>query len=176
MPTFTLIMPAVVVGSGGAASIDFTAIPSTYTDLVVKYSLRSTANDSGGSTPIDVRLRLNGSAAAIYSERMIYGTGSSALSAATSGTLINWTGTQTNNSQTVNTFSSNDLYIPNYAGSSNKSLSVDGVQENNATAAASRLTAGLWASTAAITSLTLTPDYGNFAQYSTAYLYGVSNA
>lgn len=172
--TYELIA-STTVGSGGAANIEFTSIPSTYTDLIVRYSLRSTANDSGGSTPIDVRLTFNGSGSG-YSEKMIYGTGSSAASAATSGSLINWAGTQTNNSQTASTFASNDLYIPNYAGASYKSASVDGVQENNATAAASRLTAVLWSSTAAITSLKLAPDYGNFAQNSTAYLYGVKNA
>jgi hypothetical protein len=39
--TFTLIASS-TVGSGGAASIDFTSISSTYTDLVVKLSLRNT--------------------------------------------------------------------------------------------------------------------------------------
>lgn len=172
--TFTQIA-SVTVGAGGASTISFTSIPATYTDLVVKYSLRSTANDSGGSTPIDVRLTFNGSGSG-YSERMLYGTGSSAASAATSGSYINWAGTQTNNSQTASTFASNDMYIPNYAGSTNKSVSVDGVQENNATAAASRLTAILWSNTAAITSLQLAPDYGNFAQYSTAVLYGINKS
>ena len=173
--TFELIS-SVTVGSGGAADITFTAIEPDWTDLVVKYSLRSTANDSGGSTPIDVRLTINGSTASIYSERMIYGTGSAAASAATSGTLINWTGTQTNNSQTASTFASNELYIPNYAGSTFKSMCIEGGQENTATASAARMVAALWSSTAAITSIKLAPDYGNFAQYSTAYLYGVKNA
>jgi hypothetical protein len=175
MPNTYTLIASVTVGSGGASTISFTSIPATYTDLVVKYSLRSTANDSGGSTPIDVRLTFNGSGSG-YSERMLYGTGSSAASAATSGSYINWAGTQTNNSQTASTFASNDMYIPNYAGSTNKSVSVDGVQENNATAAASRLTAILWSNTAAITSLQLAPDYGNFAQYSTAVLYGINKS
>jgi len=175
MPTTFTKIASTTAGAGGVASITFSSIPSTYTDLVVKYSLRSTANDSGGSTPIDVRLTFNGSSSG-YSERMLYGTGSAAASASTSGSFINWAGTQTNNSQTASTFASNDMYIPNYAGSNNKSVSVDGVQENNATAAASRLVAILWSNTAAITSLTLSPDYGNFAQYSTATLYGISKS
>jgi len=37
--TYTLIASS-TVGSGGASSIDFTSIPSTYTDLVVKLSAR----------------------------------------------------------------------------------------------------------------------------------------
>ena len=37
--TYTLIS-SVTVGSGGAANIEFTSIPSTYTDLLLKYYLR----------------------------------------------------------------------------------------------------------------------------------------
>ena len=171
MATFEKIAFA-EVGSGGATDITFSVIPSTFTDLCVKYSLRSTSNDG-----IDVRLQFNGSTASIYSERMLYGSGSGTpASAATSGTYTNWTGTQDANNQTASTFASNDLYIPNYAGSTNKSFTVDGVQENNATAAAARLMAGLWASTVAISSIKLFPDYGNFAQYSTATLYGIKKA
>ena len=40
MATFTKIASA-TVGSGGASSIEFTSIPSTYTDLVIKLSMRS---------------------------------------------------------------------------------------------------------------------------------------
>ena len=43
--TYTLIS-SVTVGSGGAASIEFTSIPSTYTDLVLKLSARSSRNVS----------------------------------------------------------------------------------------------------------------------------------
>jgi hypothetical protein len=32
--TYTLIASSVTVGSGGAANIEFTSIPATYTDLV----------------------------------------------------------------------------------------------------------------------------------------------
>ena len=40
--TYKLI-GSVTVGAGGAANIDFTSIPSTYTDLAIKVSYRSTA-------------------------------------------------------------------------------------------------------------------------------------
>ena len=169
-----VLLEKITVGAAGAANVTFSGIPQTgYTDLVVKYTARSTAPDSGGSTPIDVRLTFNGSSSG-YSERMLYGTGSAAASAATSGSFLNWAGTQTNASQTASTFASSEIYIPNYTSSNNKSMSIDAVQENNATASAARLVASLWANSAAITSLTLSPDYGNFAQYSTFYLYGVA--
>ena len=41
MPVTYQKIASVTVGSGGAASIDFTSIPSTYTDLALYHSLRS---------------------------------------------------------------------------------------------------------------------------------------
>jgi hypothetical protein len=40
MATTFIKIASVTVGSGGAASMDFTSIPSTYTDLVIKVSTR----------------------------------------------------------------------------------------------------------------------------------------
>jgi hypothetical protein len=77
---------------------------------------------------------------------------------------------------TANTFSNGEIYIPNYAGSNYKSWSSDAVTENNATSADMSLVAGLTSITAAITSITIAGAAGNLVQYSTAYLYGVSNA
>ena len=53
--TYTLIASN-TVGSGGAASISFSSIPSTYTDLLVKISTR----DNTGSFN-DMLLTFNGS-------------------------------------------------------------------------------------------------------------------
>lgn len=173
--TFTLI--ASVTLSSAAANIDFTSIPATYTDLCLKFSLRSTANDVPGSNPNDANVYFNNSTSG-YSERMLYSdNGTSAASAATSGSLLNWAGVQNSNSNTVSTFSNCELYIPNYAGSANKSASSDSVRENNATGSIQlRLVASLWSNAAAITSVKLVPDYGNFAIYSTATLYGIKNS
>ena len=167
MPTFTLIMPAVVVGSGGAASIDFTTIPSTYTDLVLVFSTRTSAASASGN---DI-LSINGSLSS-FSGRRLYGSGSSAAS----DTVTTWSGFTDANTATASTFGNTAIYFTNYAGSTNKSYSIDTVQEQNGTTAYMGLAAGLWSNSAAINRLTLTPDSGNYVQYSTAYLYGVSNA
>jgi hypothetical protein len=171
MATFIKIA-AVTVGSGGASNIDFTSIPATYTDLCLKFSLRSTDN-----TATDANLYFNNSTSS-YSERMIYtDNGTSAASAATSSGLFNWPGTLNSPTTTASTFSNCEVYIPNYAGANNKSLSSDAIRENNATGNIQmRLVAGLWSNTAAITSVKLVPDYGVFAQYSTATLYGIKNS
>ena len=78
---------------------------------------------------------------------------------------------------TANTFGNSEIYIPNYTGSNYKSISADSVSENNASAAYANLFAGLWSNTAAINQITLIPGASaNFAQYSTATLYGILKA
>jgi len=80
-------------------------------------------------------------------------------------------------SSTASTFCNNLVYVPNYASSNYKSVSIDSVTENNATSAFASLWAGLWSNTAAINQITLVPNgVNNFAEFSTAYLYGVKNA
>ena len=165
--TFELIS-AVTVGSGGTASIDFTSIPSTYTDLVLKLSVRS-----AGTSTNAILLRLNGSTSS-GTIRALEGSGSAASS---------WTDTKSYagnippSTYTASTFANNEVYIPNYNSANYKSSSVDSVTENNATAALADLQANLWSNTAAVTSITLAPNgANNFAEFSTAYLYGVKNA
>lgn len=166
--TFTLIASS-TVGAGGAASIDFTSIPSTYTDLCLKVSVRA---NSGFATQ-QMYMTFNGNTSS-YSARQLYGDGSSATSAtlSNSGAAISIVNTNSTSS-TASTFSSTDVYIPNYTSSNNKSASADSVTENNGTTALAGLTAGLWSNTSAITSITLTPQGGSWQQYSTAYLYGI---
>jgi hypothetical protein len=165
--TYTLIS-SVTVGSGGAATIGFTSIPSTYTDLVLKTSLRTDR-----ALEIDAILFTLNASTSNFTGRRLFGDGSSV----TSDTVTRIILIANAATSTSTTFSNNEIYIPNYAGSTNKSYSIDGVAENNATFARADLTAGLWSDTSAITSITLTPNIGpNFIQYSTAYLYGISNA
>ena len=173
--TFELIS-SVTVGSGGAASIDFTSIPSTYTDLCLKISARD--NRTGSNYTDDIRLRLNGDSGSNYSNKVLYGGGGSTGSFGGSGMDLAYGGYAVGTDGTANTFGNSEIYIPNYAGSNYKSLSVDGVAESNSSSGVyAALEAGLWSNTAAITSIALTPINGStFLQYSTAYLYGVKNA
>jgi hypothetical protein len=170
--TFELIASS-TVGSGGASSIDFTSIPSTYTDLVLKLSARSARTPDNRD---EVFVRFNGDTGSNYSYRTIRGDGSSAISQ--SGSAINSIkrGDTPAAGATANTFSNHEYYIPNYAGSNQKSISMDTAMENNATESFLFLIAGLWTGTAAINRITLTPEVSTFVQYSTAYLYGVKNA
>jgi hypothetical protein len=168
--TFELIASS-TVGSGGAANIDFTSIPSTYTDLV----LVTSARDVSAATDDFIYARFNSSATG-YSGILLRGNGSTAAAGGI-GTTYAYVGQIEGTGRTASTFTNSTCYIPNYAGSSQKSYSVDTVSENNATAAYAAIIAGLWTGTAAISSITLTSATGsNFAQYTTAYLYGVKNA
>ena len=167
--TFELIASS-TVGSGGAASIDFTSIPSTYTDLVLDVSLRtSQAVNANGCN-----LKFNGSTTS-YSERALFGSGASAASLNDAGTSIFFWYID-GASSTASTFGNASMYIPNYAGSNYKSVSTDAVTENNGTTAYAFLNAGLWSNTAAINQITITAASGTLIEYSTAYLYGVKNA
>jgi hypothetical protein len=166
--TFELIASS-TVGASPAATIDFSSIPSSYTDLCLVTSLRTNENPGYGWS--DVVLSFNGSTASRTS-RTLTGNGSTASSFSNT-TII----TRVNNAFTTSsTFSNGSWYVPNYAGSTNKSLSVDMVTENNATAAVMDMVAGLWSNTAAINQITITGLTSSFVQYSTAYLYGVKNA
>ena len=158
----------VTVGSGGASSISFTSIPQTYTDLVLKISSRGT--NSG--TAVAYEISFNGNTSN-FSSIILGGNGSSVFSYSNQPRRIGLTSAA---GATASTFANGEIYIPNYAGSNNKSYSADAVSENNATSAEIAMFAGLWSNTAAITSVTLTPQFDNFAQYSTATLYGVTSA
>jgi len=170
MATTYVKIASVSVGSGGASTMDFTSIPSTYTDLVVKVSSRST----GAGSPY-LNLRFNGSTST-YTQRRIMGSGTAA-SSGTNGTANYLTvGFSDGSGHTANSFGSSEIYIPNYAGSTAKSTSTDSAEESNETGVYMTLYAGLWSGTAAINQITFYDEVANFAQYTTATLYGISKS
>ena len=171
--TYKLIASS-TVGSGGAANIEFTSIPATYTDLCLKLSAR--ASNAGNWEWIGVQF--NNDTASNYSARYLYGIGSgSTASGSDSSTAIRVIYIDSNNA-TASTFSNTELYIPNYASSNYKSVSTDTVMENNSSTAIVSLNAGLWSSASAITSIKMTVQSAtaDFMQHSTAHLYGISNS
>ncbi len=167
MPNTYTLLEQITVGAAGAASVTFNSIPQTgYTDLVVKVSAR----DTRASVYYDLGISFNGLTTNLTG-RILYGDGSSAASYSVSNGNVAFENSDTS---TANTFNNLEYYIPNYASANYKSFSVDNVTENNATAAFAGLSAGLWSSTAAITSVTFTPLSGTLKQHSTFSLYGVS--
>lgn len=158
--------------SSAASSITFSSIPATYTDLKILLSLR--ASTAAGNS--NCFINLNGTFGTSYAQRRLYGTGAAAGSdAQTSYPWIEMSSVIPNATTTANTFANAEIYIPNYRSSINKSLSVDFVGENNAATAYAYLTAGLFSSSSAITTIVI-DGTDNFVEHSTAYLYGISNA
>jgi hypothetical protein len=163
--TYTAIA-TVTVGSGGAASMTFSSIPQTYTDLKIVASGRSTAGS------LDINVKLNNQTTN-FTRRVIYGDGTDDLSTAISDNAWLYSNGST---YTASTFSNCEIYIPNYTSSNYKSISSDSAIENNATTAYLILNAGLWSDTSAITSIVLAQLSGNFVEHSTATLYGIKNS
>jgi hypothetical protein len=159
---------SVTVGSGGAASMDFTSIPQTYTDLVLKASIRT----NRGFTNDGLAVKLNNSTTGYSSKNATYDNGGAASYTDLFG--VGYALNTEGNSTTSNTFSNQEVYIPNYAGSTNKSFSSESVVENNGTDARVEIMASLWSNTSAVTSIILASYTGNtLLQYSTATLYGI---
>jgi hypothetical protein len=165
--TYTLIASS-TVGSGGAAYVEFTSIPATYTDLKLVLSLRG----DQAATYASGFISFNGSSTG-FVHKFVYGEGATAASF---GGNTNQIADQNGDTSTANTFSNAEIYIPNYTLSNSKSVSIDGVTENNATTAFIELGV-LVGPSAAITSIRISPSATkNWVQYSTAYLYGIKSS
>lgn len=165
--TYTLISSNVL--GTATASVTFSSIPSTYTDLVVQMSCR---NSYAGSND-NLWYRINGDTGSNYYGTWIEGSGSAASSSRVSafplGPMLYLDG----NGNTANTFSTHEFYIPNYNSTAAKPTSAISVTENASTVAYIRAYAGLYTGTSAVTSITLTPNGQNFLTNSSFYLYGI---
>lgn len=149
------------------ASLDFQNIPSGYTDLKIVVSSRTDY-----TSWLDLNMYFNGNASSGYFYCRLIGDGGVAtFNNSTAAGVI--PSTTLGTAQTANTFSSNEFYIPNYTSTNSKSVSVDGVSENNSATAYVILTAGFSTLSSAITRVTFGLGAGNFVAGTTATLYGV---
>ena len=150
--------------STAAASIEFTSIPQTFTDLVLLFSVRC-----NHTTTADSQFAFNGSTVGFTT--VIYQATFPFQSTFNSG---NRAFPIPGNDATASTFTSSSLYIPNYAEIGNKSFGIDHTRENNTTAATIEMTAGHWDGVSALTAVRLTVNSGNFVANSTISLYGIT--
>jgi hypothetical protein len=159
------VIEHIEVGSGGAAEIEFDAIPADYTDLMI---LLSSRQSGGGIVSFD-RMYFNNSTSG--TSRYLEGDGSGRSSGTNSSGV---TLSSVANSATASTFANTSIYIPNYTSSNAKSASIDNVTENNATTVETIIWAYIDTTvTTAITSIRLLNVSGNWAEYSSATLYGI---
>lgn len=161
------LIQAITVGSGGTTSIDFTNIPQVYTDLQLIVSLRST-----GTNGTCVVYFNNDTTNGNYSVLRLYANPSSTISSQSYSAPYFIYSNQSGN--TASTFSNGQVYIPNYVSSTQKSISSEIVNENNASSSDLFLNIGKWNGTSAINRITIQQaiDTG-FVQYSSASLYGI---
>jgi hypothetical protein len=160
----------VTVGSGGAANAEFTSIPATYTHLQVRMLVRQTSTSNGYTA------RLNSDTGSNYTRHLLIGTGSSVVAAGNANqTKISLSDSAISTSAS-NVFGVSVCDILDYSNTNKYSTvrTLGGFDNNGNGAVTSN--SGLWMNTAAITSITITPDAGNFAEYSQFALYGIKGA
>lgn len=143
------------------SSVTFSSISGSYTDLVLIGNGFTSADEN-------IRIRFNGDTGTNYSNTLLYGTGSSALSArntsSTSLILASLSSTATSNFIT---------HIMNYSNTTtNKTV----IQRGSNPSTIVRADVGLWRSTAAINSITLLVASGNILTDTTFTLYGIKAA
>jgi hypothetical protein len=167
----------VTVGSGGAANVEFTSIPSTYSHLQVRVFAQTNRATFGRDM---VKLNVNTDTGNNYSHHYILGDGGSAIAGAASTTNkidLGEVGTGVGS-----TFGIIILDLLDYTNT-NKYKTIRSLfgGDHNGTIASFGgtvgLFSGLWQSTSAITSLKFAPVNGaQFNQYSHFALYGIKGA
>jgi hypothetical protein len=168
MATYTLIEKKTAVNNTTAAYV-FTSIPQTYTDLCLKVSARNNENNYGG-----YQIWINGqSSNNSYQQFRGYG---STVGAASRTDMIDIANLTTLGDPS-GYFSGDEFYLPNYTLTSNlKSVLVDSCRITNDNNYSIRMSCGVQAATAAITSISITLDTDHFLSGSTFYLYGIKNS
>lgn len=171
--TYKLIQ-TIIVGAGGAANIDFTSIPATYTDLALLISGRT----NQATTTSNLLIQFNNDTGSNYYSIDLWGNGSTVQNDFASPSAYIYAGPMLNGSvSTASVFGNAIAYIPNYAGNTAKTLSVDGVTDDNATTRYTVLHSGRWTGTSAITSLKVfSGGSANLTQYSSMSLYGINKS
>jgi hypothetical protein len=164
--------------NASAASVTFANIPqSGYTDLKIVYSARSSSTSGYAET---VNMKFNNSSTSDYTWRGVYSVTATPGSNNSGGSVAQIrAGNVPSANLTANTFSNNEIYIPNYTSANFKSVSIDAVSEVNGSTDFTytlMLQAGLRSNTAAITSIDLSLDTGgtSFVAGSTFSLYGIA--
>ncbi len=155
--------------SSSQATVSFTSIPATFKHLQLRVSAQ--AADSGGA--FNIKARFNSDTGNNYALHRLIGDGSSPTSAGVASTGYARLGVL-GSSDFTNVFAANVVDILDYTNTNKYTTtrSLGGYDKNGATGFV-MYHSSLWMNTAAITSIELTTDTGNLAQYSSFALYGI---
>ena len=171
--TYTLITSN-VLGSN-TASVTFSSIPQTYTDLVLISSVRSSRTPAGVRD--EYKILINGTTSN-YSSLTVNADGSGTATgvASSSGSYLSGGWANTDN-MTSSMFSIHEVYFPQYTASVNKPIATHSAQASQPSPFYLTSISSTWANTAAITSLSMYPETGpNWITGSSFYLYGIKNS
>jgi len=166
MPAGATYEPIATSSPTSVGTVDFSSLGS-YTDIRIVIFTRQAA---GSAT--DIRIRFNSDTGTNYSFTELYGTGAAAASASTSNASYIAAGLTRN---VANIWNATTVDIFNYAGATNKTVLTTDASESNGSGYVWRKV-GLWRSTSAITTITVSLNSGNFATGTTISLYGIKAA
>ena len=171
--TYTLIASNVL--SSSAASVTFSSIPNTYTDLEVRFSARTSISSYSNDS---LRIRFNGVSTSSYFYVNMRGSGDGTSTyVLPSAETYSFAGMINGNNSTSNTFANGEVYIPNYTATAQKQHSSFVAQEDNFVTAYLTVVANLSTNTDPISSITfLTINDAPLVTGSSFYLYGIKNS
>ena len=163
----------VTVGSGGAANVEFTSIPNTYSHL----QIRGIARSAKSASDDNLGIRFNSDSGSNYTSHFIYGDGANADVGAVTAETRTRTFNVSAASATANIFGAGVIDILDY-NNSNKYKTVRTLSGNDRNGAGIIIfRSGLWLNTNAINSITIVTLGGdNITQYSHFALYGIKSA
>ena len=168
---------ASATGTGSSGTITFSSIPSTYVALQLRCLSRNSATGTGSG---DVLLRFNSDSGSNYSYHNLSGNGTTAsATGSATQTSIRQDNSSTNNGETANIMTVGIIDIHDYASTTkNKTVrTFQGNDNNGNSTGIIRLNSGLWMSTSAINTITLTLNLANnFTTQSVFALYGIKGA
>jgi hypothetical protein len=167
--TYTLINSNVL--SSSQASVTFSSIPATYTDLVLRISAQA---DSATNSFSNITITFNGTSTTNLGSTRLTGNGATVASNQGTNQGIIMPNVLPKTGVTGSPWCNAEVYIPSYTVAQNKPLSTYGVSEGNQTTAWIAATAGLFSDTTAISSIVLTGST-DFITGSSFYLYGISS-
>ena len=148
-----------------AATVSFTSISGSFTDLIL------ITNSATGVNDIDMYIQVNSDTASNYSWTRVLGTGSSALSSRGSSSNL---GYRVGNMSGSNVGQNNAIiHFQNYSNTTTYKTILS--RSNNASLLVEAYV-GLWRSTSAITSMDIKTQSGTFSTGSTFTLYGIKSA
>jgi len=151
------------------ASVTFSSIPATYTDLIVVCVMQNSAAAA-------MVLQFNSDTATNYSNTGLQGDGTSASSRRLSTRSQIYIMEREQIAQATSTFSTSIINILNYSNATTYKTTLSRSGTMSGSYQGTDMEVGLWRSTAAINAIKLFPDGGSFTTGSSFTLYGIKAA